>query len=216
MKKYYLDNGQEVRIADIIRKRGKVTLPFGTGTASTVFTVTNKNLQELIDEKIITEIEIPDKKSRRKLKNNKTDVQKVFSDLMNQYDKNTCDTTNLDSLKILTYPLDIDYYINRITTKDFFKQLEKMNKVIAMQLVLKEIAKVFDSYYKNDIMCSNHLYIISLLNGEIVELDKKKVMTTKTFSAFRSVHEANIAKYILSDYFNELFDDRKQKDKKCD
>ena len=105
MKKYYLENGQEVRIGDVIRKRGKVKLPFGTGTVETVFTVTNKNLQELIDEKIITEVEIPDKKSRRKLRNNKTDVQKSFSDLMNQYEKNKYDTTNLDSLKILTYQI---------------------------------------------------------------------------------------------------------------
>ena len=130
MKKYYLDNGQEVRIGDVIRKRGKVKLPFGTGTVSTVFTVTNKNLQELIDEKIITEVEIPDKKSRKKLRNNKTDVQKTFSNLMNQYEKNTCDTTNLDSLKILTYPLDIDYYINRVTTKDFFEQLENARRTV--------------------------------------------------------------------------------------
>lgn len=123
MKKYYLNNGQEVHIGDTIKRTGKVKLPFGSGKTTDIFTITEDNLKTLIDNKVITEIEIPEKKKRRKKKTKQCNTNKCNTNINNILNTNVNITKRLIEI--------LNQYDNNIDCTEKFKEFEKLVKKVS-------------------------------------------------------------------------------------
>lgn len=101
---------------------------------------------------------------------------------------------------------DFEYYIAKIAERKGWKfertyrwigEIEQECPTAAFNIVLKEIAIDLDKKYPDHISESEHIYVISTINGRIVEVDKTKIRNYRNFSAFRTVEDAKFACKVL-------------------
>lgn len=111
--------------------------------------------------------------------------------------------------------LDINYYVDHLAKRihwnpdnlaKYLNNLAEVNETAVFQILLKEIAIVFDEKYKNHIENSNEIWSISLMNGEIVRLNKDRIKNYRNFAAFRTLNDTIGAKRILKNYMKPLFE----------
>lgn len=208
MKKFYLKNGKEVRIGDIIRKSFKIKHPiFGVGKGVEEVLVTEEALTKLIDSG-----DIIVKNIDNNINNNIKDVDNHINNIKNPKQKSV--STNESSPIKEEVPMELQYYIYKIANKLKWK-VEKVNNYIcnlytiypaaAFSLILKEIAIELDKRYKDSIEDSPEIYAISVLNGKIGIVDKATIKNYRNFAAFRSVNDARIACKITKDILKEMF-----------
>lgn len=95
-----------------------------------------------------------------------------------------------------------DYYHEKaLNTSD-------VNLVFFIQRMLKAIAIDLDFKYEDHISKSKEIYCVSLLDGEIYQLDKNTIKSYKTFAAFRTFRDAEKAKAIIQPYLNKLYESK--------
>lgn len=190
MKKYYLKNGKEVHIGDIIGKKDCIETPIGDINISKEFLISESMLEYLIKEGIIEEREtkkVTKESSKKKISEDVTDyIMKVVDRL---------DTT---------HPVITTNLLRRIHTK---------YPSAAYSMILKEIAIALDKKYPDHISDSPEIYTISLLNGKICKVPKASIKSCNNFAAFRTVEDAKFACKVTKDFLKELFKDGKQKNK---
>lgn len=177
MKRIFLKNGTEVHVGDVISKTKTVNHPiFGKITVMKTITVSESNIPELISKKILY------------YSNSKTFSSNV--------------------------PTDINYYIGLIAKRLEWKEAKTINYInnisriypaAAYSIILREVAKEIDKGYKDHISTRPSIYIISIMDGEIKKVNKENIKTYKTFSAFRTLEDAKLAKEITSNLLNKLF-----------
>lgn len=105
---------------------------------------------------------------------------------------------------------EIGYYISIFAQNHGFKcparalsYLQKLNEIYpsaASSVILRTIAVEFDKKYLGHIEDSEHIFVISTINGKIIEADKSKIKNYKNFSAFRSIKDAKDACYLMSQF----------------
>lgn len=117
-------------------------------------------------------------------------------------------------------PMDINFYIKKIADKLSWKStkvstlLSRINSVFpgtVYSMLLKEIAIELDKKYKNHIKDSSDIFVISVVNGNIVRLDKSYIKNYRNFSAFRTIEDANLACRILQPFLKRMFTDEDRK-----
>lgn len=127
-----------------------------------------------------------------------------------------CDEEGLESIlrEMLRDAIGEDYYILCLAEKKgwepykmerYIENLTKFSPTAAAMVLLKEIAIDFDSKYDSNIENSKEIWTISMLNGNIVQVDKSKIKNYRNFPAFRSKVEAKKAYTILSKRLRSMF-----------
>lgn len=193
MKKFYLANGEEVKIGDTIRKSGEINHPiFGTGRVVEEILVTKKSLSELIDRGIVTVKHISDNSNNSKAET-----------------KEEIPTTTEGGV-----PMELEFYIQKIADRlgwkiekvyNYLNNVDAILPSAAFSMVLREIAIELDKKYKDHINDSPEIYVISLLNGKITKATKAHIKNYRNFAAFRSIEDAKIACRITKDILKEMF-----------
>lgn len=119
---------------------------------------------------------------------------------------------------IITYKPDkedIEFYVLKImdkigwnrekNLKEFFMNIVKILPSAFLSMVLREIAIELDKKYSDHIENSKKIYVISNLNGQIVEVNKARINNYRNFAAFRTIEDAKIACRIVRPLLKELF-----------
>jgi hypothetical protein len=95
-----------------------------------------------------------------------------------------------------------DYYHEKALSRS------DVNPIFFIQKILKAIAIDLDFKYEDHISKSKEIYCVSLLDGEIYQLDKNTIKSYKTFAAFRTSRDAEKAKAIIQPYLNKLYESK--------
>ena len=177
MEKFYLKNGEEVKIGDTIIGTSKKTNPYFNKTSIKYIKVTNNILPKLLDDGIII--------SKSEKVENKCEV----SMKLEYYIQKIADKFG--------WKIDKTYnYLNNVYI---------INPAAAFSIVLREIAIELDKKYKDHIEKSPEIYVISMFDGRITKANKAHIKNYKNFAAFRSINDAKIACNIMKDILKELF-----------
>lgn len=99
------------------------------------------------------------------------------------------------------------YDLNQLRNYYHKKALNRsdINFVFFIQKMLKAIAVDLDFKYEDHISKSKEIYCVSLLDGEIYQLDKNTIKSYNTFAAFRTYKDAEKAKAIIQPYLDKLY-----------
>lgn len=183
MKKYYLKNGKEVQLGDVISKIVKVNNPLiGKGDLTTTILITETNLPLLLKKKILS----TNPKSTDKLK----ESEKVSLDMNIGY--------------------YVDKLAQRLGWRgekmsNYLNTLHSIYPATAFSLLLREIAIELDKKYKDHIENSPEIYVVSMLDGRITRANKAHIKNYRNFAAFRSIDDAKVACSILKEILKDLF-----------
>lgn len=179
MEKIYFTNGKEVQIGDTLTKVSKVKDPsFGKGIVVQHIVVTKDILSKLLEAGIVTT------------------------------------TKPAKSVVETEVPMELEYYIQKIADKlgwkiekvyNYLNSIDAILPAAAFSMVLREIAVELNKKYKGHIKKSPEIYVISMLDGRIIEANKAHIKNYKNFAAFRSVSDAKIACFIVRDILKEMF-----------
>lgn len=185
MEKFYLKNGKEVQIGDTLTKVTKTKHPlFGEGTVVESVVVTEAAIPQLLKAGIIF----------------KKSIEKV--------DKEA------EEHKIGEKQLSLDYYIEKLAKRlgwkvekmyNYLNTIDSVYPVAAFSMILREVAIELDKKYEDHIEKSPKIYVISLLDGRITEVNKAHIKNYRNFAAFRSVEDAKTACSIVREILKELF-----------
>lgn len=184
MKKFYLKNGKEVQIGDIITKITSTKRPCPNECIMVENVIVSETtLPKLIEDGILTAVPGSD-----------FDADKI-----------------LDTNKV---HMDLGYYIKKLAERlgwkvekvyNYLNTIDSVYPATAFSMVLREIAIELDKKYKDHIENSPEIYVISLIDGKITKANKAHIKNYRNFAAFRSVSDAKIACSIMKDVLKELF-----------
>ena len=178
MEKFYLKNGKEVQIGDIIIATSKKESPNFTETSIKYIEVTEDILPKLLDDGIIT------------VNHTKDTVNKYEVPMdMEYYIQKIANRLNWKIDKVYNYLNNVDI----------------INPAAAFSMILREIAIELDKKYEDHIENSPEIYVISMFDGRITKANKAHIKNYRNFAAFRSVSDAKIACNIMKDTLKELF-----------
>ena len=185
MEKFYLKNGKEVQIGDTLTKVIKTKHPlFGEGTMVKSVVVTEAAIPQLLKAGIIF----------------KKSIEKV--------DKEA------EEHKIGEKQLSLDYYIEKLAKRlgwkvekvyNYLNTIDSVYPAAAFSIILREVAIELDKKYEDHIEKSPKIYVISLFDGRITEVNKALIKNYRNFAAFRSVKDAKTACSIVREILKELF-----------
>lgn len=85
-----------------------------------------------------------------------------------------------------------------INLKKYIENLYTISPVAVYQILLKECAIMIDSHHKDHITASKRLWGVSIINGEVFELDLSSVGNYTNVALFRTPTEAKLAKKVLT------------------
>lgn len=184
MEKFYLKNGEEVRIGDTITKVTKSEYPtFGKCTAIESIVVTKQAIPRLLKAGIIFKStgKIMEKDRDHKAEENK---------------------------------LSICYYIEKLAKRlnwkvekvyNYLNIIDSVYPAAAFYMILREVAIELDKKYEDHIEKSPEIYVISMLDGRIAKANKAHIKNYRNFAAFRTVEDAKTACSIVGKVLKELF-----------
>lgn len=183
MKKFYLKNGEEVKIGDTITKVTKdECCPFGGGIVVESIVVCEKTLPELIERGIIITSPGSD-----------FDVDKVMP---------------AESHMNLHYYVEklakkLNWKVEKVY--NYLNTIDSVYPAAAFSMILREVAIELDKKYEDHIEKSPEIYVISMFDGKITKANKAHIKNYRNFAAFRSVEDAKTACSIVREILKELF-----------
>lgn len=83
--------------------------------------------------------------------------------------------------------------------------LDEVQPSLSFSLLLRQVAIMIDSRYKDHIEDSKEIWAISTSDGKVFKLDKSAIKNYKNFAAFRSKEDAMEAHRILSKRIRKMF-----------
>lgn len=121
---------------------------------------------------------------------------------------------------------DINLFIRKIADKkgwevkqtvDWLNEIAELYPVAAFNILLREIAVWLDLKYEGHIENSDRIFVVSVLNGKILELRNKGIVKNyRNFAAFRTLEDAKFACNVLRNYLKGMFKSHeKQENKEC-
>lgn len=183
LKKFYLKNGKEVQVGDIITKVIKTKHPLlGEVTMVENVVVTEAALPKLIEKGIITtslgsDFDVDKVKPAESHMNLHYYVEKLAKKLNWKVEK-------------------VYNYLNTI---------DSVYPAAAFSMILREVAIELDKKYEDHIEKSPEIYVISMFDGKITKANKAHIKNYRNFAAFRSVEDAKTACSIVREILKELF-----------
>ena len=206
MKKYFLNNGEEIKFGDII------SAIKDEGYKKTTITCTfDKSTIDLLKELgIIIEKDIENNNINTKSNNTKENNIKYNFDnnIKNSKEK---DVNNKTINKYNFTNKILDYVANKLngTTADaliYLNNLEKINISAALSVYLKIISyELNKKYIKTDIRKLPEIYIISIYSGKVVAICPKDIKNLNNFAWFRSKEEAEFARSCVINLIEKMF-----------
>lgn len=107
------------------------------------------------------------------------------------------------------FPIDPSFYVNKVVNKlgsiAFYHNLLNHYPYILASILLKEIAIEIDKQYEGHIKDSSEIYVINLMAGNIMKVNKETIVNYRNFAAFRTEEDALIARSIIKGLLNSLY-----------
>ena len=187
MKKYFLNNGEEIKFGDI------VNAVKNEGYKKTIITCTfDKDSIDFLKELgILIEKDIE-----------KEDTKKQ-------------DSLKEESANIVPYTTYINYVFDYVTAKlgisrvdamIYLDDLKKINPPAALAVYLKRIAyKLNKKYDKTPIRNLPKIYIISVYDGKVKAICPKDIKNLKHFAWFRTREDAEFARKCVINLIERMF-----------
>lgn len=185
MEKYYLEDGKEVKVGDVITKTSTKKTEHGVTTVIESFTFTESLIPALIAAGVITV-----------RKDSKTDKVPMF---LTYYVEKIAERKGWDI----------------VDTYKYLSTTYQMLPAAAFSILLREIAVELDKKYEDHIENSSEIWVVSLFDGRITKANKASIKSYNNFAAFRSLEDARIACRISKIYLKNMFSNGKQKNKEC-
>ena len=180
MEKFYLTNGKEVQIGDILTKVSKVKDSFfGKGTVVHHIAVTKNTLPKLLEAGIVTTT----KPVKSVVKKTEVPMELEY------YIQKIAEKLGWKVEKVYNYLNSVDTIL----------------PAAAFSMVLREVAIELDKRYEDHIENSPEIYVISLLDGRITKANKAHIKNYRNFAAFRTIGDAKTACNIVKELLKELF-----------
>lgn len=119
-----------------------------------------------------------------------------------------------NKLKTYKIPMDVEYYIEKVANRmhwnynkviNYFNTLNELNPIIPINIILKEIALELEKGYTGHIKDCSEVYGIGSTSGEVRKLSIGNNPNFKCFSAFRTKEDAELAKEILKEFFDDIY-----------
>ncbi len=92
-----------------------------------------------------------------------------------------------------------------INLKKYIENLYTISPVAVYQMLLKECAIMIDSHHKDHITAAKRLWAVSIVNGEVFELDLSSAGNYTNVALFRTPTEAKLAKKVLALIEEDIF-----------
>lgn len=89
--------------------------------------------------------------------------------------------------------------------KKYLENLYTISPVAIYQMLLKECAIMIDSHYKNHITTSKRLWAVSIVDGQVFEVDLSNPGNYTNIALFRTPTEARLAKEVLALIEEDIF-----------
>ena len=184
MKKYFLNNGEEVKFGDIInatkdegRKKTIVTCLFDVDSIDFL-----KELGILIEK----DIEKEDTKKQDSLKEESANIVPYINYVFDYV------TAKLG--------------ISRVDAMIYLDDLQKINPSATLTVYLKRIAyKLNKNYDKTPIRSLSEIYVISIYSGKVVAVNPKSVENLSNFAWFRTREDAEFARKCVIGLIERMF-----------
>ena len=187
MKKYFLNNGEEVKFGDI------VNAVKDEGSKKTIMTC----LFDVDSIDFLKELGILIEK----------DIEKE--------DAKKQDSLKKESANIVPYITYINYVfdyvaaklgISRVDAMIYLDDLEKINPTAALSVYLKRIAhKLNKKYDKTPIRSLSEIFVISVYSGKVVAICPKDVKNLSNFAWFRTKEDAEFARKCVINLIERMF-----------
>lgn len=108
----------------------------------------------------------------------------------------------------------IEHIANRIGWKPenvekYLSNLYDISKSALFEILLKEIAIMFDKKYRGHISECKEVWVFSRVSGTIGSMNTCNVKNFKNFAAFRTREDASLAIHILSKAVEDLYGEQK-------
>ena len=184
MKKYFLNNGEEIKFGDI------VNAVKNEGWKKTIITCTfDKDSIDFLKELgIIIEKDVEEKPTKKQENPDKELVSKI---------------------PYLDYVLDYvagKIEVSRIEAVRYLNALKKINPLAALTVYLKRISYKLNKNYDNTpIRELSEIYIISAYDGKVTAICPKHIKNLRHFAWFRSKEDAEFARRCVINLIEKMF-----------
>ena len=184
MKKYFLNNGEEVKFGDI------VNAVKDEGSKKTIMTCLFDvdSIDFLKELGILIEKDVEEKSTKKQENPNKELVSKIpYLDYVIDYVAGKIEISRIDAVR----------YLNA---------LGKINPLAALTVYLKRIAyKLNKKYDKTPIRSLSEIYIVSAYSGKVVAICPKDVKNLSNFAWFRTKEDAEFARKCVINLIERMF-----------
>ena len=184
MKKYFLNNGEEVKFGDI------VNAVKDEGSKKTIMTCLFDvdSIDFLKELGILIEKDIEKEDAKKQENPNKELVSKIpYLDYVIDYVAGKIEISRIDAVR----------YLNA---------LGKINPLAALSVYLKRIAhKLNKKYAKTPIRSLSEIFVISVYSGKVVAVNPKSVENLSNFAWFRTKEDAEFARKCVINLIERMF-----------
>ena len=184
MKKYFLNNGEEIKFGDI------VNAVKNEGWKKTIITCTfdKDSIDSLKELGIIIEKDVEEKSTKKQENPNKELVSKIpYLDYVIDYVAGKIEISRIDAVR----------YLNA---------LGKINPLAALTVYLKRISYKLNKNYDNTpIRELPEIYIISAYDGKVTAICPKHIKNLRHFAWFRTKKDAEFARRCVINLIERMF-----------
>ena len=184
MKKYFLNNGEEIKFGDIIN----ATKDEGYKTTIMTCIFDKDSIDFLKELGIIIEKGIEEKTTKKQENSDKELISMVsYLDYVLDYVANRIGASRVEAVKYLY-------------------SLEKINPLAVLTVYLKRISYRLNKKYDNTpIRELPKIYIISVYDGKVKAICPKDIKNLKNFAWFRSKEDAEFARQCVINLIEKMF-----------
>ena len=184
MKKYFLNNGEEIKFGDI------VNAVKNEGWKKTIITCTfdKDSIDSLKELGIIIEKDVEEKSTKKQ----ENPDREIISPLYYR-------------IYVLDYIAN-KLGISRTEATTYLNSLEKVNPLAALTVCLKRISYKLNKNYDNTpIRELPEIYIISAYDGKVTAICPKHIKNLRHFAWFRSKEDAEFARRCVINLIERMF-----------
>ena len=184
MKKYFLNNGEEIKFGDIIN----ATKDEGYKTTIMTCIFDKDSIDFLKELGIVIEKGIEEKTTKKQENSDKELISMVsYLDYVLDYVANRIGASRVEAVKYLY-------------------SLEKINPLAVLTVYLKRISYRLNKKYDNTpIRELPKIYIISVYDGKVKAICPKDIKNLKNFAWFRSKEDAEFARQCVINLIEKMF-----------
>ena len=184
MKKYFLNNGEEIEFGDIIN----ATKDEGYKTTIITCIFDKDSIDFLKELGIVIEKDVEEKTTKKQENSDKELISMVsYLDYVLDYVANKIGASRVEAVKYLY-------------------SLEKINPLAVLTVYLKRISYRLNKKYSNTpIRELPKIYIISVYDGKVKAICPKDIKNLKNFAWFRSKEDAEFARQCVINLIEKMF-----------